>query len=436
MRVLSFIRQRSFARYVALDLALDLADAASRLGWTVKWVDLEGELLEHANQPEAARHRAVLDRLVDIERFNPDLVFSYGLEYLEPVFQQFVPAMEERFHRLLQRPGAFFLFDFGFPFDRPVDTATVPYLVPLQSWDALVFCWDREALARVRASGVLKADYLPMAVNPNVFRPPDDPRGSGDTVPLVFVGGPTPERVRFLTPLVTRGLQIYGYDPAGWQAASALSGCYRGEVLERDRLRDIYGRALIAVNVTRAHGPSSLNMRVYEAMACGCLMVTDAKGDAARLFEPGRDLVVYDDEADLERTIDHFLDHPEERERIAAAGRARVLAEHTYEVRLRASRPILETFLEEHRAHERLQQTARRDRREAIRLGRELEDRGVIRRNRDNLRYREAELLLESEDRAGAAGALRAALDLNPAHLQARTLLQRIGHDADRHGRG
>ena len=183
---------------------------------------------------------------------------------------------------------ACFFYDFGPPFDRPVDATTAPYVERLQRQDIRVFCWDRHAVADLARFGVA-AEYLPMAVNDAMFHPP--PAAATRDLPVVFSGGPTAERVATLRSLAPAGLSVYGYDEPGWTADPVLARCYRGFVPERDRLREIYQRAQVTLNVTRAHGRASLNMRVFEAMACGCLVVTDQAEEAAELFSPGEDLV-------------------------------------------------------------------------------------------------------------------------------------------------
>lgn len=416
MKVLSFIRQRSFARYVMFDLA----EAARRIEWAAHWLDLEGLLLQHADAPEAEKRRVVADALAGIERIDPDIVFSYGLEYLEPVFQSFLPDVTTGFHEVVGRRAAFFFFDFGFPFDRPVDAQTAPYIGPLQGWHGMVFCWDRDALDVVRQYGVRKAFHFPMAVNERMFYPRDPSReeraASGD-IPVLFVGGPTPDRMQALEPLAPLGLQIYGYDRAAWEASPALAACYAGEVLERDRAAELYSRARISVNITRAHGASSLNMRVYEAMACGSLMLTDDKSDARRLFTDGVELATWRDPADLVAKARHFLTQDEERLRIAQAGMQRVRAEHTYEVRLRAIEPTLKQFRHESAAALKLDEFLASDPARALRFIRQLEADRLVSYNRDNLKMAEARAQRALGESARAAAALAEAQRINPRLL-------------------
>ena len=182
-----------------------------------------------------------------------------------------------------------------------------------------------------------------MAANEEMFHPCTPAKG--DEIQVLFVGGPTPERISVLERIADQGLQIYGYDSRGWCQSSRLAGCYRGEVVARGELRGLYQRAKIALNVTRPHGVSSLNMRVFEAMCCGSLMLTDARSDAGRLFEPDQEIVGYQDADRLPNLVEHFLTHDVQRKAIAHAGAARVRAEHSYVVRLRARHSELRMFL-------------------------------------------------------------------------------------------
>jgi spore maturation protein CgeB/ubiquinone/menaquinone biosynthesis C-methylase UbiE/thioredoxin-like negative regulator of GroEL len=76
---------------------------------------------------------------------------------------------------------------------------------------------------------------------------------------------------------------------------------------------------------------NDLNMRVFEALCSGSMLVTDpAPGSGLEeLFKDKEHLVIYDDE-NLEATISHYLENASEREKIASAGRKEVLARHTY----------------------------------------------------------------------------------------------------------
>jgi len=76
---------------------------------------------------------------------------------------------------------------------------------------------------------------------------------------------------------------------------------------------------------------NDLNMRVFEALCSGSLLVTDSAPGSGldEFFKDKEHLVIYDDE-NLEETISYYLKNESERERIANAGKREVLDKHTY----------------------------------------------------------------------------------------------------------
>ena len=75
-------------------------------------------------------------------------------------------------------------------------------------------------------------------------------------------------------------------------------------------------------------------MRDYDVPLQDGFLLTDWVIGADRWFEPEREMMFYRSMEDLHTRIDEFLAHPEKREPIIAAGKKRVLAEHTYDRRL------------------------------------------------------------------------------------------------------
>ncbi len=92
-------------------------------------------------------------------------------------------------------------------------------------------------------------------------------------------------------------------------------------------MAEIYSRAKIVVN---AAVNRDVNMRVFEAMAGGALLITDEADGLEDMFQDGEHLVVYRRDEDVLGLVQHYLASNAERERIAAAGRDLVLRKHTY----------------------------------------------------------------------------------------------------------
>ncbi len=93
-------------------------------------------------------------------------------------------------------------------------------------------------------------------------------------------------------------------------------------------INQIYNQAKIVFNPSISGG---ITLRILEGMACGALVLTDTRPEAiGDLFQFNRDMVAYGDDNDLLEKIAYYLNHEEERERIAESGCRRVQAEHTY----------------------------------------------------------------------------------------------------------
>lgn len=80
-----------------------------------------------------------------------------------------------------------------------------------------------------------------------------------------------------------------------------------------------------------------INMRVFETLSCGTLLVTNdlRENGQEELFVTDKHLVTYSDPEELLEKLQFYLVHDEVRERIAKQGHAEVLARHTYQHRMR-----------------------------------------------------------------------------------------------------
>ncbi|EHJ48561.1 hypothetical protein DFW101_2557 [Solidesulfovibrio carbinoliphilus subsp. oakridgensis] len=100
------------------------------------------------------------------------------------------------------------------------------------------------------------------------------------------------------------------------------------------RYQPVFGRSRIVLNQSAA---GELNFRLFEAMACGAAVLTEATGNGlAELFTPGRDILTYrrGDPAQAAATALAALADPG-LPTLAAAGRRAVLSGHTVTARAR-----------------------------------------------------------------------------------------------------
>ena len=176
-------------------------------------------------------------------------------------------------------------------------------------------------------------EYLPACYDPRVHTPCADRRPHA----VGFIGGAGPARERLLAALAGRGLLSYVVG-GPWRSA-AINAVSLGEKVPPSDTSRLYQQTRIVVNVFRDRhhfdrqrtAATSLNPRVYEATACGALVVSQWRPELDELVP---EMPTFRTEAELVATIERLLTDDAAFERIRAACAAR-LAPHTYTQRLR-----------------------------------------------------------------------------------------------------
>ncbi|MFD1065862.1 glycosyltransferase family protein [Oceanobacillus locisalsi] len=113
---------------------------------------------------------------------------------------------------------------------------------------------------------------------------------------------------------------------------------YRLSFHKRVFLHDLaktYGQSKLVINHA-ADTIKSLNMRIFEGIGCGSLLLTDTVPKLDILLEDGKHLVLFDSHSDLLEKVDYYLTHVHEAQKIASSGYQHLLAYHTYEQRAQA----------------------------------------------------------------------------------------------------
>jgi len=109
---------------------------------------------------------------------------------------------------------------------------------------------------------------------------------------------------------------------------------------------DIYRKSKIVVNVSRADFPQEANMRCYEAMGGGALLITGMPTELTEWgFREGEHFVGWNNEADIPDLVDYYLRHDKERMEIARAGQDLTLSDFTHQ----RCRDAMIGILQEHR---------------------------------------------------------------------------------------
>jgi len=129
-------------------------------------------------------------------------------------------------------------------------------------------------------------------------------------------------------------MRIWGPSIDHLPADSSLRKCYKGQAWGRDMFQ-ILRNSKITLNQHGDIPAYANNCRLYEATGMGALLVTDWKEDLAEIFEPGKEVVAYQNADECVEQVSYFLENEAEREAISTAGEQRTLLEHTYLARIK-----------------------------------------------------------------------------------------------------
>lgn len=108
----------------------------------------------------------------------------------------------------------------------------------------------------------------------------------------------------------------------------------RAPVYDRAYLQLLAG-STVTVNCHTSVSEEGLNMRLFEATGVGACLLTDTRDGLEELFEPDKEIMVYDSIAECIDKARFLRRNDSVRRRIAQAGRERTLRDHTSRARLR-----------------------------------------------------------------------------------------------------
>ena len=172
----------------------------------------------------------------------------------------------------------------------------------------VVFVAQRAYIPAFRRAGHPSVHWLPLACDPDVHAKHALPKVHDIGFVGTINGDLNPRRVEMIE-LLKRHFPVH------------VERCFLEDMAR------VFSQSRIVLNQCVKN---DLNMRVFEALSCGSMLLTDEADGLTEFFEDRKHLVVYRNEKELVDLARRYLDHPEEREGIAAAGRAEVLARHTY----------------------------------------------------------------------------------------------------------
>ncbi len=315
------------------------AEALENLGHTVESVrceDFSDGFHAIKNITSDKTNRQVLDGLfinlmgqailAKSAEFNPDLILVMAQA---PVSPETIGSLKK-----LNIPLAFWFVE---------DFRTLTYwkeVAPL--YDHFFTIQRGEFFEELDKIGVSDYHYLPQACHPPVHKPLGESAGDCDRykADLSFMGAAYFNRRQSFPQLVDYDFKIWGTE---WNLNTDIGKYVQNanKRLSSEEIVKIYNSGTINLNLHSSTCHSELNPegdfvnpRTFEISACGGFQLIDHRSELAGMLNVGDEIETFRSISELKEKIDYYLQHEEERNRMAQRARKRVLAEHTIEHRM------------------------------------------------------------------------------------------------------
>jgi hypothetical protein len=248
--------------------------------------------------------------LQQIRRLRPDVVYVQDINLLPPALTRAVRAST----RLLVGEIA----------------SPLPPKPFLLSYDMIVSALP--SIVSTARSWGLASEWVPLGFDE---RWASSTPASSREIDAIFVGSfsrlqPATTPLLQAVARAVPGLRIYGPADPEALAAAGLAAHHHGPAWGGDMFRLLQNSKLVVNRHGSIAGDYAVNMRMYETTGTGAALVTEAKSNLSDLFEPGVEVLAYTGVDDAAEQAAALLGDPERLDRVAAAGNARTLRDHTY----------------------------------------------------------------------------------------------------------
>jgi len=263
------------------------------------------------------------ERLVKVsDKYCPDLVLVGEGELLREVTL-------ERIRRVVGSKLAFWTFD---------DPQLIERHVKVARWYDHCFTNSLDAVQTYKENGIKSVSYLPWGCDPHIHRriTLDDLKEAKYKTDVCLYASVDAKRVAFLRKISDTRLGIWG---RGWNQlyrGDPLRKLWKGPIGRLMELVKMYSGTKIALNIHRPETTlTTTTFRIWEATACGAMLLTETVSGIDLAFKVGREVVCYENQKDLREKVMFYLGNEEIRGKIASRGQARCRRDHTVPNRLR-----------------------------------------------------------------------------------------------------
>nr|WP_238996755.1 DUF3880 domain-containing protein [Paenibacillus pinistramenti] len=297
-------------------------------------------LRQTAAETEVSKPAELIEKARD---WKPDLVLVLNAMH---VFPEDHPAHMDLLRSWGIRTAVWFA-------DDPYFTEYSSNLAPHYDY---VFTHELSCIPLYSSLGCSRVYYLPLAADLQLFSPARVPLQYQSDV--CFIGNAFWNRVALFDELAeylsTRKIVIAGAHWNRMRNYELLRPQIREGWVEPSETMLYYNGAKVVLNLHRpaeqgqdnhntANLPgNSINPRTYEIAGCGSLQLTDVREDLTRYYRPGYDIETFNTAQELQKKIEYYLTHEQERNRIAWRGLWTTRQQHSYVNRINRLLAVVE----------------------------------------------------------------------------------------------
>ncbi len=159
---------------------------------------------------------------------------------------------------------------------------------------------DSYLLHQAQDLGLNRATYLPLAVDVSLFLPHAKPWQERSSA-LLFAGAYSDNRYQIIRN-IKHPVQIYG---KGWDKPMPAGHQVHPRNIPLSQVAQLYGSHRYVLNIINSNNiKHGLNMRCFEAISAGAILVTDRVKDFGRCFSGNDPVICYDNVEELNSLLD------------------------------------------------------------------------------------------------------------------------------------
>jgi spore maturation protein CgeB len=230
------------------------------------------------------------------------------------------------------------------------DYTRFTYWKEMAKYYDFVFTIQRgRCIEAIKSAGAGEVHYLPVGCDPGIHAPlklSEEERQRWGS-PISFMGAGYHNRQQLFASLADLPLKIWGTE---WPSCRPFDRMVQegGRRLTPAEYVKVFNATEININLHSSNERDGvdpfgdfLNPRTFELAASGVFQLVDERSLLSEAFDVGKEIVTFSGVADLKAKIAYYLAHPEERAKVVAASRARVLRDHSYTARFKEMLSII-----------------------------------------------------------------------------------------------